>query len=149
MNKCKEYEETVWDYVNMASDNAQLQTAYQQGMASLDSNQFYRRHQYKQCRHRNSSCSYSGEWNGWHKKTGKSSKCKQCDFEQHTNSDGTCPALNALCGFCDRTGHYESACITKHTCRNQQHNPDGTDTVASQQQSTQQHQNLIRRNVWM
>ena len=38
MDKCKEYEATVRDYVAMANDNSQLQTAYQQGTASLDHN---------------------------------------------------------------------------------------------------------------
>ena len=38
MNKCKEYEATVRDYIAMANDNSQLQTAYQQGTASLDHN---------------------------------------------------------------------------------------------------------------
>ena len=38
MNECKEYEATVRDYIAMANDNSQLQTAYQQGTASLDHN---------------------------------------------------------------------------------------------------------------
>ena len=40
MDKCKEYEATVRDYLAMANDNSQLQTAYQQGSASLDHNSF-------------------------------------------------------------------------------------------------------------
>ena len=36
----KEYEATVGDYIAMANDNSQLQTAYQQGSASLDHNSF-------------------------------------------------------------------------------------------------------------
>ena len=43
MDKCKEYEATVRDYVAMANDNSQLQTAYQQGTASLDHNSFKNR----------------------------------------------------------------------------------------------------------
>ena len=38
MNKCKEYEATVRDNIAMVNDNSQLQTAYQQGTASLDHN---------------------------------------------------------------------------------------------------------------
>ena len=40
MGKCKEYEATVRGYIAMAIDNSQLQTAYQQGTASLDHNSF-------------------------------------------------------------------------------------------------------------
>ena len=38
MDKCKEHEAAVRDYVAMASDNPQLHTAFQQGTANLDSN---------------------------------------------------------------------------------------------------------------
>ena len=37
MDKCKEHEAAVRDYVAMASDNPQLHTAFQQGTANLDS----------------------------------------------------------------------------------------------------------------
>ena len=60
MDKCKEYEATVRDYVAMASDNTQLQTAYQQGTASLDSNAF-RRNKFKGRGNQNRSNSGSRE----------------------------------------------------------------------------------------
>ena len=40
MDKFKEYEATIRDYIFMANDNSQLQTTYQKGTASLDSNIF-------------------------------------------------------------------------------------------------------------
>ena len=36
MDKCTEYEATVRDYVAMANDNSQLQTAYQKGIGNVD-----------------------------------------------------------------------------------------------------------------
>ena len=36
VDKCKEHEASVRDYIMMASDNSQLKTVYQQGSATVD-----------------------------------------------------------------------------------------------------------------
>ena len=112
MDKCKEYEATVRDYIFMANDNSQLQTAYQKGTTSLDSNSFKKHNRHKSRPRRNRS---SRECKPATSKYTGGSRCKRCGFECHTTSDGTCPALKPTCGFCNRIGHYESACITKCT----------------------------------
>ena len=100
----------------MASDNSQLQTAYQQGTASLDSNSFKKyNNKHKSRPRQNRSHSGSREHKPAPSKHTGGSKCKRCGFEHHTTSDGSCPALKTTCGFCNRIGHYESACITKRT----------------------------------
>ena len=116
MDKCKEYEATVRDYICMVNDNSQLQTAYQQGTASLDSNSFKKHNnRHKSRPRRNRSHSGSREHKPAPSKHTGGSKCKRCGFEHHTTSDRSCPALKTTCGFCNRIGHYELACITKHT----------------------------------
>ena len=40
--------------------------------------------------------------------------------ECHTAPDGACPALKITCGYCQKVGHYESACITKYTQKNKE-----------------------------
>ena len=42
IDKCKEHEASVRDYIRMASDNSQLKTAYQQGSATVDEKTFKR-----------------------------------------------------------------------------------------------------------
>ena len=64
---------------------------------------------------RNNSQNCSGSWERHKKHPKQESKCKRCGFEKHTTQDGKCPALKALCGFCNITGHYETACISKRT----------------------------------
>ena len=115
MDKCKEYEATVRDYIFMANDNSQLQTAYQKGTTSLDSNSFKKHNRHKSRPRRNRSHSGSRECKPAIPKHTGGSKCKRCGFEHHTTPDGSCPALKTTCGFCNRIGHYESACITKCT----------------------------------
>ena len=115
MDKCKEYEATVRDYIFMANDNSQLQTAYQKGTTSLDSNSFKKHNRHKSRPRRNRSHSGSREHKPAIPKHTGGSKCKRCGFECHTTPDGSCPALKTTCGFCNRIGHYESACITKCT----------------------------------
>ena len=90
MDKCKEYEATVRDYIAMASDNPQLQTAYQKGTAIVDNNNFKRsRFQGRRIGNRNRSSSHSGSREC---KT-LTCKCKQSGFTKHTTSDGSCPAI--------------------------------------------------------
>ena len=74
IDKCREHEATVRDYIVMASNNSQLQTAYQQGSATIDEKTF-RRKQYKyNPKHRSRSRSGSRER---HRKPPKhKSKCK-------------------------------------------------------------------------
>ena len=112
MDKCKEYEATVRDYIAMANDNSQLQTAYQQGTASLDHNSL-KKQKFTGRGRRNRSNSGSRERRPQNKPNG--TKCKRCGFEHHTTTDGSCPALKSTCGFCKVVGHYESACIKKRT----------------------------------
>ena len=45
IDKCKEHEAQVRDCILMANDNSQLQTAYQQGTATVDEKTFKKRHQ--------------------------------------------------------------------------------------------------------
>ena len=90
MDKCKEYEATVRDYVAMANDNSQLQTAYQQGTASLDHNSL-KKQKFTGRGRRNRSNSGSRERRPQNKPNG--TKCKRCGFERHTTTDGSCPAL--------------------------------------------------------
>ena len=117
MDKCKEYEATVRDYIAMASNNSQLQTAYQKGTATVDNNNFKRsRFQGRRRGNRNRSSSHSGSREC---KT-LTSKCKQCGFTKHTTSDGSCPAIKVTCGFCKNMGHYESVCIKKKTQQNKE-----------------------------
>ena len=111
MDKCKEYEATVRDYITMANDNSQLQTAYQQGSASLDNNSF-KKQKFTGRSRRNRSNSGSRECRPQNK---IGTKCKRCQFEHHTTTDGSCPALKSTCRFCKIVGHYESACIKKRT----------------------------------
>ena len=112
MDKCKEYEATVRDYIAMANDNSQLQTAYQQGSASLDHNSF-KKQKFTGRGIRNRSNSGLRECRPQNKPIG--TKCKRCGFEHHTTTDGSCPALKSTCGFCKIVGHFESACIKKCT----------------------------------
>ena len=58
MDNCKEYEATVCDYIAEASDNSQLQTAFQQGSVNVDSYNF-KQNKYKDMGRRNRSSSYS------------------------------------------------------------------------------------------
>ena len=103
MDKCKEYEATVRDYICMANDNSQLQTAYQQGTASLDSNSFKKHNnKHKSRPRRNRSHSGSRECKPAPSKHTGSSKWKRCGFEHHTTSDRSCPALKTTCGFCNK-----------------------------------------------
>ena len=122
MDKCKEYEATVRDYVAMANDNSQLQTAFQKGIASIDNHSFKRNPRGRGRRFRSRSRSHSGDRRPQNKPG--ASKCKRCGFEKHTTSDGSCPAMNSTCGFCKRIGHYESACITKKTQKNKERNKE-------------------------
>ena len=46
MDKCKEHEATVRDFITLASNNSQLQTAYQQGTVNVGEKTF-RRKQHK------------------------------------------------------------------------------------------------------
>ena len=39
--------------------------------------------------------------------------CPSCGFLKHTNSEGTCPAKNANCAKCNKTGHFASVCRSK------------------------------------
>ena len=94
MDKCKEYEATVQDYIAMANDNSQLQTAYQQGSASLDHNSF-KKQKFAGRGRRNRSNSGSIECRPQNKPNG--TKCKRCGFECHTTTDGSCPALKSTC----------------------------------------------------
>ena len=111
IERCREYEATVRDYIAMKSDNSHLQTAYQEGehSATVEHNAFRRKQNRGRKQQRFRSNSGSRERNPKHKGT----KCKRCGFEKHTTSDGSCPALNSTCGYCEKSGHYESACITK------------------------------------
>ena len=59
MDKCKEYEAAVCDYVAMASDNSHLQTAFQQGTVSVNNNYFKMKKSRGSGRRRNSSHSNS------------------------------------------------------------------------------------------
>ena len=61
MDKCKEYEATVRDYIFMANDNSQLQTAYQRRTTSLDGNDFKKHNRHKSRARRNRSHSGSRE----------------------------------------------------------------------------------------
>ena len=124
MDKCKEYEATVRDYVAMANDNSQLQIAYQQGTASLDHNSL-KKQKFTGRGRRNRSNSGSRERRPQNKPNG--TKCKRCGFEHHTTTDGSCPALKSTCGFCKIVGHYESACIKKRTEKKR----EGTDKRVS------------------
>ena len=128
MDKCKEYEATVRDYVAMANDNSQLQTAYQQGTASLDHNSL-KKEKFTGRGRRNRSNSGSRERRPQNKPNG--TKCKRCGFEHHTTTDGSCPALKSTCGFCKIVGHYESACIKKRTEKKR----EGTDKRGKQTHS--------------
>ena len=128
MDKCKEYEATVRDYVAMANDNSQLQTAYQQGTASLDHNSL-KKQKFTGRGRRNRSNSGSRERRPQNKPNG--TKCKRCGFERHTTTDGSCPALKSTCGFCKIVGHYESACIKKRTEKKR----EGTDKRGKQTHS--------------
>ena len=116
IDKCKEHEATVRDYIVMASNNSQLQTAYQQGSATVDEKTFKRRPQKYNRKHRSRSRSGSKERHSKHPK----SKCKRCGFEKHTTADGRCPAMKSLCGFCNITGHYESVCISKRMAQSRE-----------------------------
>ena len=87
MDKCKEYEATVQDYIVMANDNSQLQTAYQQGSASLDHNSF-KKQKFTGRGRRNGSNSGSREHRPQNKPN--RTKCKRCGFEHHTTPDGSC-----------------------------------------------------------
>ena len=71
-----------------ASDNSELQTAYQKGTATVDNNSFkMSRFQGRRRGNRNRSSSHSGSRD--HKNL--TSKCKRCGFTKHTTSDGSCP----------------------------------------------------------
>ena len=118
IDKCKEHEASVRDYIMMASDNSQLKTAYQQGSATVDEKTFKRKQQ--KFGHKQRSRSRSGSRQRSTTPFKPRSKCKRCGFERHTTQDGKCPALKALCGYCNITGHYESACITKRTAQNKE-----------------------------
>ena len=118
IDKCKEHEASVRDYIMMASDNSQLKTAYQQGSATVDEKTFKRKQQKFGRKQRSRSRSGSRERSTTPFKP--RSKCKRCGFERHTTQDGKCPALKSLCGYCNITGHYESACITKRTAQNKE-----------------------------
>ena len=102
----------------MASDNSQLKTVYQQGSAIVNEKTFKRKQQKFGCKHRSRSRSGSRERSTTPSKP--RSKCKRCGFERHTTQDGKCPALKSLCGHCNKTGHYKSACITKCTAQNKE-----------------------------
>ena len=100
MEKCKEYEATVRGYICMANDNSQLQTTYQQGAASLDSNSF-KKHTNKHKSKFRSNRSHSGSREckpATPKHTG-GSKCKRCGFEHHTTPDGSCQHWRQLVDF--------------------------------------------------
>ena len=125
VNKCKEYEATVRDYIAMANDNSQLQTVYQQGTASLD----HKKQKFTGRGRRNRSNSGSRERRPQNKPN--ATKCKRCGFEHHTPTDGSCPALKSTCGFCKIVGHYESACIKKCTEKKR----EGTDKRGKQTHS--------------
>ena len=112
----------------MANDNSQLQTAYQQGSASLDHNSFNKQ-KFAGRGKRNRSNSGSRERRPQNKPNG--TKCKRCGFEHHTTTDGSCPALKSTCGFCKIVGHYESACIKKRTEKKR----EGTDKRGKQTHS--------------
>ena len=127
MNKWKEYEASVRDYIAMENDNSQLQTAYQQGTASLDHNSL-KKQKFTGRGRRNRSNSGSRERRPQNKPNGK---CKRCGFERHTTTDGSCPALKLTCGFCKIVGHYESTCIKKHTEKKR----EGTDKTGKQTHS--------------
>ena len=89
MDKCTEYEVTIRDYICMANDNSQLQTAYQQGTASLDSNSFKKHsNKHKSRPRRNRSHSGSRVHKTATPKHTGGSKCKRCGFKHHTTSDG-------------------------------------------------------------
>ena len=94
MDKCKEYEATVRDYVAMANDNSQLQTAYQQGTASLDHNSL-KKQKFTGRGRRNRSNSGSRELQT--SEQAKWNKMQGCGFERHTTTDGsnvTSPQVN-------------------------------------------------------
>ena len=80
MDKCKEHEATVRDFIAMASNNSQLQTAYQQGTANVDEKTFRR----KQHRHtqQNNSENRSGSRERYKKHPKQKSKSKRCGFEK-------------------------------------------------------------------
>ncbi len=40
-------------------------------------------------------------------------KCMGCGSGDHRSKDNSCPARNAECRFCHKTGHYENVCISK------------------------------------
>ena len=102
MDKCKEYEATVRDYKSMANNNSQLQTAHQQGTASLDSNSFKKHNnKHKSRPRRNRSHSGSRECKVAPSKHTGGSKCKRCGFEHHTISDGSWPVLKTTCRLCN------------------------------------------------
>ena len=121
IDKCKEHEAQVRDYILMANDNSQLQTAYQQGTTTVDEKTFKKRHQKYGQKQR--SRSHSGSRERFSRPPKQKSKCKWCGFEKHTTPDGKCPALKSTCGFCDITGHYESACISKRTAQKRETGP--------------------------
>ena len=121
IDKCREHEATVRDYIVMASNNSQLQTAYQQGSATIDEKTFKRKQYKYNPKHR--SRSHSGSRERHRKPPKHKSKCKRCGFEKHTTPDGKCPALKSVCEYCNITGHYESACISKRTAQKRETKP--------------------------
>ncbi|MEL7309057.1 MAG: hypothetical protein AAGK05_15125, partial [Pseudomonadota bacterium] len=46
-----------------------------------------------------------------HDQTNK--KCYRCGSNSHLASDSRCPAKNATCNFCKKTGHFSSVCSSK------------------------------------
>ena len=119
----------------MANDNSQLKTAYQQGSATVDEKTFKRKQQ--KFEHKQRSRSRSGSWERSTTPFKPRSKCKRCGFERHITQDGKCPALKSLCGYCNITGHYESACITKRTAK-KQGMVQGRDTAVEAQPGDQE-----------
>ena len=86
MDNCNEYKAAVCDYVTMASDNSHLQTAFQQGTASVDNN-YFKGNKSRGGGKRSSSHSNSRERSKPHAKP--KSKCKRCGFEKHITTDGS------------------------------------------------------------
>ena len=117
LEECKKHESNVRDYLKMASENPSLQTAFQQTAASIDEKTF-RRKGNKKSGYRRRSRTRSGSRERQHRSQKPASKCKRCGFTQHTTQDGTCPAMNTTCGYCNIKGHYESVCITKRKAQN-------------------------------
>ena len=74
VDKCKEHEASVRDYIMMASDNSQLKTVYQQGSATVDEKTFKRKQQKFGRKHR--SQSRSGSWERSTTPFKPRSKCK-------------------------------------------------------------------------